>query len=497
MRCVGEGSVTLDASGSCLTQCGPGGGGPPGGGPPGGGPPGGGPPGGGRKLEEEEEEEEEEVDDDGGGEDGDAAPPLAAGLYTGPALTVRIEPSDAPAQTADLASFAVHRPCYMADTTAIDANLVDASAELVVGSMDFGGEEEYLGTSLPLETGMLVELRVDGIDNHPFHQHVNPFQLQTIDTNDANYFQPGDWHDTIMTEEAADGGGAEDGAVVRYFTDAFHGHQVVHCHILYHEDEGMMGQYHIDSGAELHWPAVQQHDPLCYWDPAGRGFSIIGGADDGGIDDDVDDDDDDDDVPSSAPTPAPTGSELPCPPTFGGCGWCYSGRSTVLVRAAQDSSRTETKQLADVGVGDEIVKVHKVGYGFARVLALPHSPTTMSTFEIRMASQHLRLRHKEVPHLVEATSDHTFIRCFVQGREKDEEGDEALVKAKEIKVGDCLRTLNGDKLVNSIRKVPIDEAGKHNTYTVVTEGGNRDLIMVGGLIAHATDATKMGMYVAV
>ena len=43
----------------------------------------------------------------------------------------------------------------------------------------------------------------------------------------------GDWHDTLLQ------GGDE--TKVRLFTDSFAGKVVVHCHILEHEDQGMMG----------------------------------------------------------------------------------------------------------------------------------------------------------------------------------------------------------------------------------------------------------------
>jgi hypothetical protein len=172
-------------------------------------------------------------------------------------------------------------------------------------------------------------------------------------------------------------------------------------------------------------------------------------------------------------------------------GWCYSGRSTVYVRASPSSSKTEMKKLSDVKVGDQILKLGSKPRSphFAKVVALPHSRATQAMYDIKMASQHVRLRHKEEPHLVEATSDHTFIRC----KARDGDSEEALVKAKDLKVGDCLHTLHGDKLVKAVQKVPEKEAAKSETYTVVTEGGAKDLISVGGLVAHATDAAKVGL----
>ena len=76
---------------------------------------------------------------------------------------------------------------------------------------------------------------------------------------------------------------------------------------------------------------------------------------------------------------------------------------------------------------------------------------------------------------------------------EDGASNEELVKAKNIKVGDCLRTVHGDKLVSSTRLLGAAEAAEHETYTVVTAGGSADWIVVGGLLARATDAKKVGM----
>ena len=56
------------------------------------------------------------------------------------------------------------RPCYIPDLTATSASLVDATATLRVNRLEFEGAEDHLATSVPLTTGMLVELTVGGID---------------------------------------------------------------------------------------------------------------------------------------------------------------------------------------------------------------------------------------------------------------------------------------------------------------------------------------------
>ena len=71
---------------------------------------------------------------------------------------------------------------------------------------------------------------------HPFHIHVNPFQM--VEKNGVRYSPPYVWQDTL----AIPAGTPQDkGVAVIYqrFLDFTGGH-VQHCHILGHEDRGMM-----------------------------------------------------------------------------------------------------------------------------------------------------------------------------------------------------------------------------------------------------------------
>ena len=140
----------------------------------------------------------------------------------------------------------------------------------------------------------------------------------------------------------------------------------------------------------------------------------------------------------------------------------------------------ESRVLNDVKVGDQLYKKDAVSgrEGFTKVTGLHHSPTTQEHFRIKMLSKVNHLRLPRVPHLLEATAYHTFPRCQTM----------ELVAARQIKEGDCLNTPNGEKLVASAKKIPQVEAQQHETYTVITEGGARDLIAVGGVFAHASHA---------
>lgn len=98
---------------------------------------------------------------------------------------------------------------------------------------------------LPL--GGLEEWRIKSlVGGHPFHIHVNPFQVVAIMENDKDVsgFEPdnqspyarlkGVWKDTLFIS------GANRTFVLRTRYQRYIGDFVLHCHILDHEDQGMM-----------------------------------------------------------------------------------------------------------------------------------------------------------------------------------------------------------------------------------------------------------------
>lgn len=68
--------------------------------------------------------------------------------------------------------------------------------------------------------------------NHPFHIHVNPFQV--VDQNGFSY-----WKDTLLVSGVNNKGENNALTVVSRYDD-FDGEFVLHCHNLDHEDQGMM-----------------------------------------------------------------------------------------------------------------------------------------------------------------------------------------------------------------------------------------------------------------
>mmetsp|Transcript_36485 Transcript_36485/g.88422 ORF Transcript_36485/g.88422 Transcript_36485/m.88422 type:complete len:539 (+) Transcript_36485:40-1656(+) len=81
--------------------------------------------------------------------------------------------------------------------------------------------------------GAVVE-RTLAVNDHPYHQHVYPYQL--VSGFDGGYDQIGDWHDTVI------GNG-----VIRYVPTEYTGKIMVHCHRLIHEDLGMMATENVTS----------------------------------------------------------------------------------------------------------------------------------------------------------------------------------------------------------------------------------------------------------
>eukprot|EP00441_Pelagodinium_beii_P004710 CAMPEP_0197702454 /NCGR_PEP_ID=MMETSP1338-20131121/124528_1 /TAXON_ID=43686 ORGANISM="Pelagodinium beii, Strain RCC1491" /NCGR_SAMPLE_ID=MMETSP1338 /ASSEMBLY_ACC=CAM_ASM_000754 /LENGTH=189 /DNA_ID=CAMNT_0043286293 /DNA_START=20 /DNA_END=589 /DNA_ORIENTATION=- len=111
-----------------------------------------------------------------------------------------------------------------------------------------------------LQAGAVYEITVNGANAHPFHIHVNPYQVVNMgaDSYADGYFQVGDWHDTLMIQEMAGD------LVIRYHTDVFTGKIVVHCHILEHEDQGMMGILSIGGTEGATYADAESLDSTCY-----------------------------------------------------------------------------------------------------------------------------------------------------------------------------------------------------------------------------------------
>eukprot|EP00931_Biecheleriopsis_adriatica_P072310 TRINITY_DN4646_c0_g1_i2.p1 TRINITY_DN4646_c0_g1~~TRINITY_DN4646_c0_g1_i2.p1 ORF type:complete len:390 (+),score=22.49 TRINITY_DN4646_c0_g1_i2:155-1324(+) len=123
----------------------------------------------------------------------------------------------------------------------------------------------------------MMESKIGGINPHTFHLHTTPYQVTELKcpngtwiTEDGtgcteygeygewydNYFQVGDWQDNLMYV-----GGA---FKARFQTSNFTGRYVIHCHVLDHEDGGMMAYFQVTGEEGTRFPAQQLLDPNCY-----------------------------------------------------------------------------------------------------------------------------------------------------------------------------------------------------------------------------------------
>jgi len=94
--------------------------------------------------------------------------------------------------------------------------------------------------------------------NHPYHIHVNPFQVEgdMIDPSLGNNPWNWRWWDTILVPEAQ---GSNPPVPVntrsRYLN--YDGAYVFHCHILIHEDAGMMQDFTVEADAANGYPGIE------------------------------------------------------------------------------------------------------------------------------------------------------------------------------------------------------------------------------------------------
>lgn len=171
-------------------------------------------------------------------------------------LTLQITEAGDGTPAPELPEYSPQRPCYLADLRSAvvpEANKVKINFAGERRAVEFNGVGESMtyenthrnGSTMadwpPMGTfniGEVYEIDVLGLDGHPLHIHVSPFQVVTMPM--ANYhdgfLQSGDWHDTLEMPDI----GGDDEIRIRMQMDTFGGKMVTHCHILHHEDEGMM-----------------------------------------------------------------------------------------------------------------------------------------------------------------------------------------------------------------------------------------------------------------
>jgi len=169
------------------------------------------------------------------------------------------KPAEKPLET-----FSVRRPCYLVDLREARVSRENRHRVklpmLYPMAMEVDGKGEPWGHATPpplatIPVGELQEWHLQGIQFHPLHLHINPYQIVGIWADP--FYLPGDWHDTMLPTSI-------NFAKVRVNVDTFTGMMISHCHLLEHEDNGMMGYWNITGKEGTTWSGAKKIDPECY-----------------------------------------------------------------------------------------------------------------------------------------------------------------------------------------------------------------------------------------
>ena len=158
-----------------------------------------------------------------------------------------------------LSSFTWHKPILDGEVAGYREALINIVGGPLDGAFRINGhayDHNRIDAVLPL--GKAEEWdAVALIEDHPLHIHVNPFQIMSIpddtgrDVTDPKspVFDPdyaglkGEWKDTILVKE-------NDRVLFRTRYERFTGDFVMHCHIMFHGDHGLMQNLRIAADAE-------------------------------------------------------------------------------------------------------------------------------------------------------------------------------------------------------------------------------------------------------
>ena len=162
-----------------------------------------------------------------------------------------------------LSSFVWHKPVSqqeVRDYREVILNIVDGPEATAFRVNGRTYDHDRIDAVLPL--GKAEEWRTIAlIEDHPLHIHVNPFQIVSIDDPDGRdmtdpaspAFDPdyaglkGEWKDTVMLKKDAR-------VAFRTRYERFTGDFVIHCHIMFHGDHGMMQNLRIAAEGDVALP---------------------------------------------------------------------------------------------------------------------------------------------------------------------------------------------------------------------------------------------------
>jgi len=111
--------------------------------------------------------------------------------------------------------------------------------------------------------GAVVERKIYNGEEHPYHQHIYPFQVVSgpgLDLS-SSYTKVGDWVDTIRV----DGNNNDENnvLVIRYQPTEYQSKVMLHCHKLHHEDQGMMAVEYVGNTPQCQCDVYA--DPMTYF----------------------------------------------------------------------------------------------------------------------------------------------------------------------------------------------------------------------------------------
>ena len=198
----------------------------------------------------------------------------------------------------ELKPFSVPTPCYLVDLRDVDACDIETTFTNVYrcipsppwpgrqspddlcgvlgppgdgggGDIDdffpFKNKDHFV---LEFPVGTVQEILLATASFHPYHQHVNKFQIQAIHITTTNvtkevgnWYQVGDWQDTLQLPNFQDA--PETSVTIRFQSDSYTGRMPQHCHMLDHEDKGMMAVYNVYGKEGTIWPGAREINPTC------------------------------------------------------------------------------------------------------------------------------------------------------------------------------------------------------------------------------------------
>ena len=148
-----------------------------------------------------------------------------------------------------------------------------------------------------------------------------------------------------------------------------------------------------------------------------------------------------------------------------GEGYCYAGTSMATV--LRDGKSTSVK-LSEVKVGDMALAAggkHGKAPSYIKITGMPHSKSHGNFVVVKAGGHEARV----TPH-------HTFPTC---------DRKHPHVAAKDIKVGDCLRTATGIAATSMVQSVKTVAAQPWDETFSVELDGDADVLVLGGILTHA------------